>query len=48
MSGALIKDQEVTIDNGKVTGYKVILMTFILSIEPRVAFDKFVDGLTDR
>ena len=30
--GAWVKDQEVTIDNGKVTGYKVILkVTFILS-----------------
>lgn len=32
VKGAWIKDQEVTIDNGKVTGYKVILkVTFILS-----------------
>ena len=31
VKGAWIKDQEVTIDNGKVTGYKVILkVTFIL------------------
>jgi hypothetical protein len=30
--GAWVKDQEVTIDNGKVTGYKVILkVTSILS-----------------
>ena len=30
--GAWVKDQEVTIDNGRVTGYKVILkVTFILS-----------------
>jgi flavin-binding protein dodecin len=29
---AWVKDQEVTIDNGKVTGYKVILkVTFILA-----------------
>ena len=32
VKGAWVKDQEVTIDNGKVTGYKVILkVTFILS-----------------
>ena len=32
VKGAWVKDQEVTIDNGKVTGYKVILkMTFILT-----------------
>jgi dodecin len=32
VKGAWIKDQEVTIDNGKVTGYKVILkVTFILA-----------------
>jgi len=32
VKGAWIKDQEVTIDNGKITGYKVILkVTFILS-----------------
>jgi len=32
VKGAWIKDQEVTIDGGKVTGYKVILkVTFILS-----------------
>ena len=31
VKGAWVKDQEVTIDNGKVTGYKVILkVTFIL------------------
>jgi flavin-binding protein dodecin len=31
LKGAWVKDQEVTIDNGKVTGYKVILkVTFIL------------------
>lgn len=30
--GAWVKDQEVSIDNGKVSGYKVILkVTFILS-----------------
>jgi dodecin len=30
--GAWVKDQEVTIDKGKVTGYKVILkVTFILA-----------------
>lgn len=29
--GAWVKDQEVTIDKGKVTGYKVILkVTFVL------------------
>jgi dodecin len=31
VKGAWVKDQEVTIDKGKVTGYKVILkVTFIL------------------
>ena len=29
--GAWVKDQEVTVDNGKISGYKVILkVTFIL------------------
>ena len=32
VKGAWIKDQEVTIDNGKVTGYKVILkVSFVLN-----------------
>ena len=32
VKGAWVKDQEVTIDNGRVTGYKVILkVTFILA-----------------
>ncbi len=32
VKGAWVKDQEVTIDNGKVTGYKVVLkVTIILS-----------------
>jgi flavin-binding protein dodecin len=32
LKGAWVKDQEVTIDNGKVTGYKVILkVTFVLT-----------------
>jgi flavin-binding protein dodecin len=32
VKGAWIKDQEVTIDNDKVTGYKVILkVTFVLT-----------------
>ena len=32
VKGAWVKDQEVTIDNGKITGYKVILkVTFILA-----------------
>jgi hypothetical protein len=32
VKGAWVKDQEVTIDNGKVNGYKVILkVTFILA-----------------
>lgn len=32
VKGAWVKDQEVSIDNGKVTGYKVILkVTFVLS-----------------
>jgi dodecin len=32
LKGAWVKDQEVTIDKGKVSGYKVILkVTFILS-----------------
>ena len=32
LKGAWIKDQEVTIDNGKVTGYKVILkVSFVLN-----------------
>ena len=32
LRGAWVKDQEVTIDNGKITGYKVILkVTFILA-----------------
>ena len=31
VKGAWVKDQEVTIDNGQVTGYKVILkVTFVL------------------
>jgi flavin-binding protein dodecin len=31
VKGAWVKDQEVAIDNGKVTGYKVILkVTFVL------------------
>ena len=30
--GAWVQDQEVTIDNGKITGYKVILkVTFVLT-----------------
>ena len=32
VKGAWVKDQEVSIDNGKVSGYKVILkVTFVLS-----------------
>ncbi len=32
VKGAWVKDQEVTVDNGKVSGYKVILkVTFILA-----------------
>lgn len=32
VKGAWVKDQEVTIDKGKITGYKVILkVTFILA-----------------
>ena len=32
LKGAWVKDQEVTIDNGRITGYKVILkVTFILT-----------------
>ncbi len=32
VKGAWVKDQEVSIDDGKVTGYKVILkVTFILT-----------------
>ena len=32
VKGAWVKDQEVNIDNGKISGYKVILkVTFILS-----------------
>ena len=32
VKGAWVKDQEVVIDNGKVTGYKVILkVTFVLT-----------------
>jgi dodecin len=32
VKGAWVKDQEVTIDNGKITGYKVILkVTFVLT-----------------
>ena len=32
LTGAWVKDQEVTIDNGKVSGYKVILkVTFVLT-----------------
>ena len=32
LKGAWVKDQEVTIENGKVTGYKVVLkVTFILT-----------------
>lgn len=32
VKGAWVKDQEVTIDKGKITGYKVILkVTFVLT-----------------
>jgi dodecin len=32
VKGAWVQDQEVTIDNGKITGYKVILkVTFVLT-----------------
>ena len=32
LKGAWVKDQDVTIDNGKITGYKVILkVTFVLT-----------------
>ena len=32
VKGAWVKDQEVSIDNGKVVGYKVILkVTFVLT-----------------
>ena len=32
VKGAWLKDQEVNIDNGKITGYKVILkVTFVLT-----------------
>ena len=32
VKGAWVQDQEVTIDNGKITGYKVILkVTFVLA-----------------
>lgn len=32
VKGAWVKDQEVTVDNGKISGYKVILkVTFILA-----------------
>jgi hypothetical protein len=32
LKGAWVKDQEVSIDNGKVVGYKVILkVTFVLT-----------------
>lgn len=32
LKGAWVKDQEVTIDNGRITGYKVILkVTFVLA-----------------
>ena len=32
LKGAWVKDQEVTIDNGKITGFKVILkVTFVLT-----------------
>ena len=32
VKGAWVKDQEVNIDNGKITGYKVILkVTFVLT-----------------
>lgn len=31
LKGAWVKDQEVTIDQGKVTGYKIVLkVTFVL------------------
>ena len=31
LRGAWVKDQEVTIENGKISGYKVILkVTFVL------------------
>ena len=33
LKGAWVKDQEVTIDNGKITGFKVILkVTFVLTV----------------
>jgi flavin-binding protein dodecin len=32
VKGAWVKDQEVTVDGGKVTGYKVVLkVTFVLT-----------------
>ena len=32
VKGAWVKDQEVTIENGRITGYKVILkVTFVLT-----------------
>lgn len=32
VKGAWVKDQEVTIDNGRISGYKVILkVTFVLT-----------------
>lgn len=32
VKGAWVKDQEVTVENGKVTGYKVVLkVTFVLT-----------------
>lgn len=32
VKGAWVKDQEVAVDNGKITGYKVILkVTFVLN-----------------
>ena len=32
VKGAWVKDQEVTMDNGKISGYKVILkVTFVLA-----------------
>ena len=48
VKGAWVKDQEVTIDNGKVTGYKVILkVTFVLE-EKSTAIPAFVPAHSPR
>ena len=45
LKGAWVKDQEVNIDNGKVTGYKVVLkVTFILTELQRAGIVEYARG----